>query len=226
MNDCYVYALIDPITKEMFYVGKGTGYRDKSHLKPSLWKNPKDTTNPFLYYKIRSLMLSDTPPIIERLYENIHENEAYEIENKLIEQHGRRFVDSGGKLFNISEFMGGNKKGATFAWSEERIKTHQTKCKEKRKYDPTYDELYSEYISENLTRKQIAEKHNVSNALVKKRLHFFGIHKPSHLQYPQKNQHECSECKDAFTTPASVKDRKYCSRVCYERSKKYHYSVL
>jgi hypothetical protein len=69
MNNCYVYVLVDPITDEIFYVGKGTAYRDSSHLKPSSWNDPKNTVNPFLYFKIKSLMENKTPPIIKRLHE-------------------------------------------------------------------------------------------------------------------------------------------------------------
>lgn len=216
MSDCYVYGLFDPNTNEIFYVGKGAGYRDTSHLKPSMWKNPQDTTNPFLYYKIRSLMDNSTPPIVKRLFENVTEQEAYEIENKLILEHGRRFSDKNGKLFNISELMGGNKKGKRLIWTEERLKSHQEFCKQNRKYNPTYEELYDEYITQNMKREDIAAKHDVSGALVKKRLRYFGIQKPKELRYSKKNTYFCDVCKTLFETPASVKDRKYCSRQCYD----------
>ena len=51
MNECYIYVLRDPSDNSIFYVGKGTGYRDTSHLRPSMWNNPKNTVNPFLYYR-------------------------------------------------------------------------------------------------------------------------------------------------------------------------------
>lgn len=223
MTECYIYGLYDPNTNELFYIGKGTGYRDTSHLKPSMWKNPKESVNPFLYYKIRSLMDNNTPPVVKRLYENITEQEAYDIENKLIIEHGRRFCDKGGKLFNISEFMGGNKKGGTIHWDETRRKEWQNFCKKNRKYDPTYEELYDEYITQNMRREDIATKHNVSDVLVKKRLQYFGIQKPKELQYPKKNGYSCKHCGTNFETPASVKHRKYCSQRCrheYERNNK------
>jgi hypothetical protein len=183
MTDCYVYGYYDPNTNELFYVGKGTGFRDKSHLKPSNWKEPKETTNPFFYYKIRSLMEKNTPPIVKRLYDNLTEEQAYEIESSLIEEYGRRFSPENGKLFNISEYKGGNKKGKVMSWSDERRAKHQEYCINKRIYNPTYDELYDEYITKNLKREQIAENAGVSVALVKKRLQYFGITKPKHLRY-------------------------------------------
>lgn len=183
MDNCYVYGLYDPNTDDLFYVGKGTGYRDASHLKPSMWTNPKKTTNPFLYYKIKSLMENDTPPVIKRLYENVSEEEAYRLENDIVLKYGRRFSKENGKLFNISEYKGGNKKGKKLHWSEDRRKEHRIHCKSKRKYDPTYEELYDDYITKNLKRCEIAEKYKVSVVLVKKRLQHFGITKPKHLRY-------------------------------------------
>lgn len=211
---CYVYGLYDPITNELFYVGKGTGYRDTSHLKPSMWSKPKDTANPFLYYKIKSLMENDTPPIVKRLYENLSEEDAYRLENEIILQYGRRFSEDNGKLFNISEFMGGNKKGKELVWSEERRSRHQSVCKQKRKYDPSYEELYDDYIINNMRRVDIAKKYDISDALVKKRLQSFGIMKPKHLQYGSGTKHICAHCHTEFKTPPSIK-RKFCSKGCY-----------
>ena len=214
MNECYVYGLYDPNTNELFYVGKGTEYRDRSHLKPSLWSNPKDTTNPFLYYKIRSLMENNTPPIVKRLYENVTEEEAYRLEHELVLEYGRRFSEENGKLFNISKFKGGNEKGKKLTWSENRRKKHRSFWKKRRLYDPTYEELYEDYIIQNLTRIEISKKYDVSEILVKKRLEHFGIKKPKHLQYGNINTNECLNCQKQFVTSPSVK-RKYCSKVCY-----------
>jgi hypothetical protein len=214
MGKCYVYGLYDPNTDELFYVGKGTGYRDTSHLKPSMWSNPKNTTNPFLYYKIKSLMENETPPIIKRLHENVSEEDAYRLENELVLKYGRRFSVENGKLFNISEFMGGNKKGKELTWTEERLKTWHEFQKKRRKYDPSYEELYDDYITRNMKRVDIAEKYDVSDVLVKKRLQHFGIKKPKHLQYGDSVKHVCVNCNKHFETSPSVQ-RKYCSKVCY-----------
>jgi len=218
MNNCYVYVLLDPITQEIFYVGKGTGSRDSSHLKPSLWNNPKNTVNPFLYFKIKSLMENKTPPIIKRLHENISEDVAYNIENNYIKQYGRRFLDNNGKLFNISDFKGGSAVGKKKPWSDDRKEKHKCYWRERRKYNPSYDELYNDYIVNNLKRKEISEKYNISDVLVKKRLNEFGIIKPKKLAYPQRNEYTCIVCSKKFETPLSVKVRKYCSNKCYRNN--------
>ncbi len=214
MNNCYVYGLYDPNTNILFYVGKGTGGRDKSHLKPSVWSNPENTVNPFLYYKIKSLIENNTPPVIKRLYENINEEEAYRLENEIVLKYGRRFSEENGQLFNISEFKGGNKKGKKLPWTEERYRKHKDLSKSKRKYDPSYEELYEDFIVKNMTRKEIAEKYNVSEVLVKIRLRELKIKKPKHLQYGNPTTYICLSCENEFKTSPSVK-RKYCSRKCW-----------
>lgn len=222
----YVYTLKDPNTEKIFYVGKGTGYRDKAHLKPFNWKNPKNTTNPFLYYKIKSLMEKETPPIIERLYENLSDEEAYEIENLLIKKYRKRFSEGeDGILFNISDFCGGPNSGFKNPWSKKRKKQYRKMCKEKRKYNPSKKELYEDYIIKNKKRHQIAHENGVSDVLVKKRLKELGITKPKKLVYPDRNVYTCKSCSKEFTTPKSTK-RHYCSWECYQKTRTRTFSCL
>lgn len=223
----FVYALKDPNTKKIFYIGKGSGYRDKTHIKPSNWKDPKNTANPFLYYKIKSLMEKNTPPIIERLYENLTDEEAYEIESSLIEKYGKKFSgDKKGTLLNISDWKGGPNSGSKNPWSKKRKKEYKKMCREKRKYNPTKKELYEEYVVKNKKRQQIACENGVSDVLVKKRLQEFGIIKPKELVFPEKNLYTCKLCSRKFKTPKSVKNRHYCSGECYHKSRIRTFSCL
>lgn len=217
MNNCYIYFLIDPNTDLIFYVGKGTNYRDRTHIKPSLWKNPKNTCNPFLYYKIQSLMNNNTPPIIKRIHENLDEQCAYELEQKYILEYGRRFAEEKGQLFNISTYKGGSCVGASKTWSEERKEHYKELCKSKRIYDPTYDELYTDYIELGLMRKDIASKNGISVSIVKDRLKAFGIKKPKDQCYPPRNHFICICCGKHFYKPSCIKFQKYCSSECYRR---------
>lgn len=219
MNIFYVYALYDPETDEIFYVGKGKDYRDKSHFKPHLWKNPKNTTNPFLYYKIKSIMEQNKIPKIKRLKEHLSENSAYELETELIQKYGRRFSEENGKLFNILNQKEISNAGKHIIWSEERKIKHIERCKNKRIYDPTYEIIYDDYITKKKTRKTIALENKCSEVLVKKRLEYYGIIKPKHVIYPPKNTHVCIKCNNKFNTPKSVKNRKYCSRKCMKEDK-------
>jgi hypothetical protein len=216
----FVYVLKDPKTEEIFYVGKGTGYRDKSHIKPSNWKNPKNTKNPFLYYKIKSLMEKNTPPIIERLYENLTDEQAYEIEHSLIKEHGKRFSgNKRGKLLNISDWKGGPNSGSKNPWSKKRKKDYKKICNKRRKYNPTKKELYEDYVLKNKKRQEIALENGVSDVLVKKRLQELGITKPKELVFPERNVYTCESCSKEFTTPKSVKKRHYCSDKCYQKAR-------
>ncbi len=214
MNNAYVYVLIDPIKNYIFYVGKGTGRRDLSHLKPSVWKNPQHTTNPYLYGKIKKLIENNTPPYVVRIIENITEYDAYQYEGKLIEKMGRQYVD-GGILLNISDFKGGSYRGQSKKWSEERKNNYRQKCKTNRIYNPTYNELYKEYVIDNFSRKFIAYRHNISEALVKRRLTELKIKKPREKCYPSKNEFKCINCNKIFFTPRCINNRKFCSAKCY-----------
>ena len=215
----FVYMLKDPDTNIPFYVGKGCGYRDKSHLKPSLWESPEKTTNPFLYYKIRSLMKWGKTPIIERIHERLTELEAYEIEESYICQYGTRFSGSkDGILFNLSPGKG-RYSGYNILWSEERRKTHQEFFKQRRIYDPSYEELYEDYVTNNKTRKSIAEENECSVMLVKKRLQELGVYKPPGAQYPKKKLNECVSCGKGFYTAAKT-IRKTCSAECYSKHRR------
>ena len=222
---CYVYLLKESndVNDVGFYVGKGTGGRAYVHLRESRWSNPKNTHNPFLYHKIKSLMDAGTPPIVYFLAINLTSNEAYEIESQYIKKHGRRFSD-GGVLFNVSEKSGGPATGTPRPkWSEETKQNFKKVCKAFRKYDPLYEELYNDFVVLGKTRQQIAVENNCSTALVKKRLQELGISgkKPKSKRYPPKNEWYCKACNKSFTTPQCTK-RKYCSRKCYHDSKGKH----
>ena len=220
----YVYGYYDPKTNHLFYVGKGSGHRDVSHLKPSSWSNPKDTTNPFFYYKIKSLMERHEAPIIKRLVESLTEDEAYRIENELILEHGRRFVD-GGILFNISDNRGGRNKGDKTPWSEEKKDSYRKKCFENRVAN-NKEELVEMYLELCMSRKEIAEHYGVSEVLIKKRLQEYGIRKTKEQQKKTRDKAytksrkmvECDHCGNVFEVSLSH-DRKFCSTGCSSKSR-------
>lgn len=220
----YVYGYYDPKTNDLFYVGKGSGYRDVSHLKPSYWSDPQKTSNPFLYYKIKSLMENNLRPIIKRLAEDLTEHEAYRLENKIIVENGRRFVD-GGSLFNISDTRGGSMKGVPKPWTDERKDSHRKQCFENRLAN-NKEELTEMYLDLCMTRKEIAEHYGVSEVLIKKRLQEHGIRKTKEQQKKtryraytkSRKMVECSHCGDSFEVSLSH-NRKFCSTECSNESR-------
>jgi hypothetical protein len=81
MKDYYVYCHKNPITHEIFYIGKGTGSR--AYITQSRGKFWKHYVNK---YGI---------PIVEILQNNLNELEAFELEKQLIKEYGRRNTNSG-----------------------------------------------------------------------------------------------------------------------------------
>jgi hypothetical protein len=94
----YVYQYIDPRTRKIFYIGKGSGDRKYDHLFETL-----DTTiNKRKFYKIKSIRKAGLEPIIEEIQSFDKENDAYAFEEYLIKLYGRKGYDSGGILSNIT----------------------------------------------------------------------------------------------------------------------------
>lgn len=97
MNIYYVYQYICPISLLPFYIGKGKNNRFLSHLK----ENYKNSDNKKKWCKIESLRKKGLEPIIEFVKMNLSENEAYNLEKKLIKKFGRKGIDENGILTNI-----------------------------------------------------------------------------------------------------------------------------
>lgn len=79
----YVYLLINPLTKKIFYIGKGKKRRAEQHLidnKNNKEKNifKKKEFNTFLKYRLK--------PIIKIIFDSLEEEMAYKIEKKLIKR--------------------------------------------------------------------------------------------------------------------------------------------
>lgn len=90
----YVYALLDPRQSpaRAFYVGKGTGTRSEEHLD-----HPDGSSKWRRIEEIRAIGLE---PVVQRLVENLAEDEAYLIEAQLISAFGRE--TDGGSLTNVA----------------------------------------------------------------------------------------------------------------------------
>lgn len=98
MSIYFVYQLVDPQTNIPFYVGKGKNDRAKAHL----WGHA-GTNNPRKDKKIEEIRSTGREPIIQYLYENLTEEEAYSKEEDLIAKHGRAGFDVNGILTNIKK---------------------------------------------------------------------------------------------------------------------------
>lgn len=95
----YVYHLINPNTNEVFYVGKGHDNRCHQHLKDTL----ETTHNKRLWGHINNIRKTGKEPIIVKIQENLTEEKAYELERFEVEKYGRKEMDEGGILMNLTE---------------------------------------------------------------------------------------------------------------------------
>lgn len=95
----YVYEYIDPQNGLPFYIGKGIKNRLFAHLK----ETEATTDNKRKYLYIQKLKNLGLIPIIRKIKENLLENDAYDLEETLIKQYGRKGIDPNGILMNICE---------------------------------------------------------------------------------------------------------------------------
>ena len=150
----YVYVYIDPRTDIPFYVGRGTGGRDRSHLCPSMRRK-----RTFFYCKLNKLLRDGATPIIQRLITGLTHGEAAYWESFLILSLGRRNdPHNEGVLCNLSNGGEGNQ---GYAASKEA----RRKMSEARKGKPAVwnrgrkrsAEAVAKTIAANTGRKRAAE---------------------------------------------------------------------
>lgn len=122
-NHFYVYAYLDPRKSQdvdkhclsfvPLYIGKGTRDRLMGHMaelnwymktKPSFQELRDKRSNLLKLNKLRRLVEDGLPPIIVKIYENLSDDDAYELEVELISFYGRSI--DGGVLTNLT--LGGD----------------------------------------------------------------------------------------------------------------------
>lgn len=77
----YVYELVDPRDDAVFYVGKGTGRRDRSHLTDARTSSP---TNAARAMRIREILAAGHDVVIRRVHSDLTERQALNLERKRI----------------------------------------------------------------------------------------------------------------------------------------------
>lgn len=86
MNEFYIYAHINPINKEMFYIGKGKGYRMFHKSRSKYWKN----------------IVNKYGCIYIKIIENLSESDAVKLEKFFIKHIGRKDKKEG-NLVNMTD---------------------------------------------------------------------------------------------------------------------------
>jgi hypothetical protein len=107
INTYCLYFHLNPITKEVFYIGIGSNkYRPTNFTERNpIWKH---------YVKKYG------EPIVEIVHTNLTKEEACRLEIEYIKQYGRKNSDPQGKLVNISE--GGESGSKGYKQTQEHVK--------------------------------------------------------------------------------------------------------
>ncbi|MBA9078330.1 GIY-YIG nuclease family protein [Rufibacter quisquiliarum] len=110
MNEYFVYALIDPRNKQVFYIGKGKGRRHLQHVKeiPELSKDytsRKKGINENKVKRLQEIITSGHEIEYKIIASELSEESAYILEEILVERLGRVLLKNG-NLLNLEP--GGN----------------------------------------------------------------------------------------------------------------------
>lgn len=135
VNNFYVYYLIDPNTRQPFYVGKGTGNRMYEHYRVR-----SRLTNPLLKNKLLKMDKEGKTVVYEKVLINADEEMAFAKERALISLHGR-LIDRTGILCNLTEGGEGN----SACWTDERKQKQRDRMKGKRGNLPIKQKPVSQY---------------------------------------------------------------------------------
>ena len=102
MNEYYVYALIDPRNDEIFYIGKGKNNRYLDHIKELEKEHSvqKKGINPNKARKIKEIVELGYELKYKFIAEKLTEDEAFVLEEVLVERFGREILKNG-KLLNL-----------------------------------------------------------------------------------------------------------------------------
>lgn len=170
----YVYIYLDPRKKgkfnyddisleyEPFYIGKGKGNRFTDHLREAKRTNknhPK--TN-----KIKKIWKNNKSPIIIKVKDNISEDEAFELEIKLIHIIGRQDLKTG----PLTNLCGGGEGISGISEKQRKILSERSKGENNPmfnsqrfgKLNPFYNKKHSKETKEKISKALKGKKINLS----------------------------------------------------------------
>lgn len=152
MNNFFVYMLCNPIKNdEPFYVGKGKGRRPYSHIRQakSGYKSHKCSI-------IRKILFAELEVNIKYIDLNLSENDAYELEEFLINEIGRHDLNMG-TLTNVTN--GGE--GTSGHKHTQEYKDNHSKILSGRKKSDHMKLALSEYHKKNPEKNPMKNEINV-----------------------------------------------------------------
>jgi len=164
-NIYYVYVYMDPLKcgsysykgldfsflYEPFYIGKGKKGRYLSHLNEN-----NLTMNTFMNNKLKKILKLVSEPFVIKLYENLTEEEAYNIEIDLISKIGKRSKKQG-PLTNLSDGGGGSPmRGEEHAnWGKSLKESTKKKISERLKLN---NPMHNPEVSEKVRQKNLGRE--------------------------------------------------------------------
>ena len=159
VNNYYTYIYLDPEKSgkfeyglysfefEPFYVGKGTGDRDKS----------LSYKNGFVKYKIRKVLRSvGKKPVIVRMIDGVSEQEAINLERKLIKLVGRRDLGLG-PLTNLTD-GGDGISGYKFTRSQRERMSASHKGEKNSMYGKPFPDHAKKILREKALKRKVSEE--------------------------------------------------------------------
>lgn len=171
MSIYYVYQLVDPETNIPFYIGKGKNDRAKTHL----WGNSK-TNNPRKDAKINEIRNRGQEPLVQYIYENLTEIDAYATEEILISKFGRIGFETNGILVNLKKDAAPpSQKGKKRVFTEEHKRRLSESLKGKSKQTSPWNKGLSKNSDARLakmaeTRSQVGNSHQIGKKYSKDRI--------------------------------------------------------
>jgi len=152
MNEHYVYALIDPVNRIPFYIGKGKGYRCKAHFEPN------HNCNKHKIDYIKNIKTLGFEPLIYKICENISNEDSLQIEKYFINLYKKCLTN---KTNNIPDRTGTKlseehkKKLRDFNLGKKLSNEHKLKLRESNVHKPVYN-MSKPYID-------TSDRHNVGS---------------------------------------------------------------
>jgi hypothetical protein len=147
---------------EPFYVGKGKNNRASSHFTIK-----KKSDNPRKDSIIIDIFSRNKLPLVEYVYQNLTETDAYEKEELLIKLYGRKNIDQGGILSNILiSAMPPSQKGKKKIFTESHKQNLSIALKGKPKTGPGWNKGLTKDTDLRLkksaeSRKKTGNKHQI-----------------------------------------------------------------
>lgn len=147
----YTYVLIDPVTRQPFYVGKGTGNRMYHHWRN---RNAKNIGNPVVKQKLKQIEVQNLKPIYERVLFNVDEKTALYKEQELIQLYGRLDIGTG----ILCNFTDGGERGSS-SWSPQTRKRKSEYELARKKGRPVSQHTLDGVYVQSFTSSKVASEH-------------------------------------------------------------------